>query len=166
MSDMVTEKIKKLQVLQAQTAELAAAIEKERTAELAELPTRYGFADLNEFIKAVKAAAEAPKARRGRKPGKGAAPAAPKAEKAPKPAKEGKRKRVKITDELKQQIKAAVEAGRTGAEISKAFGISVPSVQNIKKEFGMVKERASKVAAPAAPVEPAVEAVPTPEFNN
>lgn len=156
---MVTEKIKKLQVLQAQTAELAAAIEKERTAELAELPTRYGFADIGEFVKAVKAAAEAPKARRGRKPGKGSA--TPKTEKAPKAAKEGKRKRVKITDELKQQIKAAVEAGRTGAEISKAFGISVPSVQNIKKEFGMVKERVAKSAAPVAP-----EPAPSPEFNN
>lgn len=162
---MVTEKIKKLQVLQAQTAELAAAIEKERTAELIELPTRYGFVDLNEFIKAVKAAAEAPKPRRGRKPGKVEAPAAPKAGKSPKPDKEEKRKRVKITDELKQQIKAAVEAGRTGGEIAKAFSISVPSVQNIKKEFGMVKERASKVAAPAVPVVPAAEAVPSSELN-
>ena len=162
---MINEKIKKLRELQAQTAKLAAMIEKERSADLIELPTRYRFADLNEFIKAVKAAAEAPKARRGRKPGKGANPAAPKAGKASKPIKEGKRKRVKITGELKQQVKAAVEAGRTGADVSKAFGISVPSVQNIKREFGMVKERASKGAAAAAPLAPAAEAVPAPEFN-
>lgn len=162
---MIHEKIKKLQELQAQTAKLVATIEKERTAELIELPTRYGFTDLNEFIKAVKAAAAAPKARRGRKPGKSSNPPAPKAEKVPKSSKEGKRKRVKITDQLKQQVKAAVEAGRTGGEVSKAFGISVPSVQNIKKEFGMVKERVSKGAAPAAPVAPAAEAVPAPEFN-
>jgi DNA-binding CsgD family transcriptional regulator len=38
-------------------------------------------------------------------------------------------------------VKAAVEAGRTGAQIAKEFGISVPSVQNIKKELGLVKKR-------------------------
>lgn len=138
---MVTEKIKKLQVLQAQTAELAASIELERTAELAELPVRYGFGSLNEFIRALKSAATSAKGKRGRKA------KAPKAAKAPA-AKKGKRTRTKLTPELKAQVKAAVEAGTSGAEIAKTFGISVPSVQNIKKEFGMVKTRAA--SAPAA----------------
>jgi hypothetical protein len=34
-----------------------------------------------------------------------------------------------------------VDAGRTGAEIAKALSISLPSVQNIKKALGLVKER-------------------------
>ena len=53
-----------------------------------------------------------------------------------------KRKRAKLTSELKDQVKVAVEAGKTGAAIAKEFGISLPSVQNIKKEFGLVKARA------------------------
>ena len=128
---MVTDKIKELQELQAKAAELQQAIESERTRELAALPAKYGFADVNAFIKAVKSAAAPSGKPRGRKP-KGAAKAA-------KPA--GKRTRAKITDELKAQVKAAVEAGETGAAIAERFGISVPSVQNIKKEFGLVKAR-------------------------
>jgi len=62
---------------------------------------------------------------------KTAAPAAPR--------KKGKRAR--ITPELKDRVKAAVVAGKTGAQIASEFGISVPSVQNIKKEFGLVKSR-------------------------
>ena len=56
----------------------------------------------------------------------------------------GRRKRAKITPELKAQVKAAVEAGKTGGAIAKELGISLPSVQNIKKEFGLVKKRGSK----------------------
>lgn len=139
---MVTEKIRKLQALQAQTAELSAAIDKERTLELAELPTRYGYDSLAAFMKALKVAATAGKRGKGRK-AKG-----PKVAKAPA-AKAGKRKRARITDEVKAAVKAAVEAGKSGAAIAKEFGISAPSVQNIKKEFGLVKTRG---AAPAPTV--------------
>jgi hypothetical protein len=75
--------------------------------------------------------------------------------KAPKAAKAGKRTRAKITPELKQQVIAAVQAGQSGAEISKALGMSLPSVQNIKKEAGLVKSRGAAEAAPAAPEAPA-----------
>jgi transposase len=44
---------------------------------------------------------------------------------------------------------AAVQEGKSGAEISKSLGLSLPSVQNIKKEAGLVKARAA--AAPEAP---------------
>ncbi len=133
---MVTDKIKELEELQAKAAQLKQAIEVERTRELAALPAKYGYGDLATFIKAVKAAAGAAKPR-GRKP-KGAAK--------PVKAKSGKRSRAKITDELKAQVKAAVEAGETGAAIAERLGISVPSVQNIKKEFGLVKARGSSGA--------------------
>jgi DNA-binding NarL/FixJ family response regulator len=133
---MVTEKIQELAQLQAKAAKLQAAIETQRTAELASLPSKYGYASLDEFIKALKAAVSSG-GKRGRRGGKAKAKAA----KAPKKKAGGKRKRAKITAELKQQVKAAVEAGRTGAQIAKEFGISVPSVQNIKKELGLVKKR-------------------------
>lgn len=132
-SPMVTEKIQELAALQAKAAKLQAAIESQRTSELAALPANYGYASINDFIKALKAAAGSGKRRRkGMKA------------KAGKPAKKSggkKRKRAKITSELKSQVKSAVEAGKTGAAIAKEFGISVPSVQNIKKELGLVKKR-------------------------
>ena len=52
------------------------------------------------------------------------------------------RKRAKITPEIKAKVKSMVGAGKTGAEIAKALGISLPSVQNIKKELGLVQKRA------------------------
>ncbi len=122
---MVIEKIQELNALQAKAAKLQAAIETERTAELAALPGKYGYDSVKAFIKAMKAAAGGT---RRNKRGTKKAPA-------------GKRKRAKITPELKAQVKTAVEAGKTGAVIAKELGISLPSVQNIKKEFGLVKAR-------------------------
>jgi hypothetical protein len=179
---MITEKIQKLQELEAQALKLKASIENERDGELAALPAKYGYDSLAAFVKALKQAAGAPKKgrkgkRRGRKPGKpgkrgrkpgrkakkqAAAPAVAKAPKAGKKA--GGRKRTKITPELKEQVKALVASGLSGSKIAKQFGISLPSVQNIKKEFGLVKARPAKAAeAPAveaAPAAPAPEAAP------
>lgn len=137
---MVTDKIAKLKEIEAKALELKAAIEAERKAELPTLHVRYGFENLNAFIKALKAASAGQ--------GKGRKARAPKAA---KPAKTSKR--VKITPELKEQVRAAVVEGKTGSEIVKAFGISLPSVQNIKREFGLVKPRGE--AAPAAEAAPA-----------
>jgi len=55
--------------------------------------------------------------------------------------KAGTRTRAKITSETKDKVKALVKEGKTGAAIAKEVGISVPSVQNIKKELGLVKKR-------------------------
>ena len=52
-----------------------------------------------------------------------------------------RRKRAIITADTKAQVKSLVIAGKTGGEIAKAIGISLPSVQNIKKELGLVKKR-------------------------
>ena len=61
---MVIEKIQELSVLQAKAAKLQAAIETERTAELAALPGKYGYDSVKAFIKALKAAAGGAKRRR------------------------------------------------------------------------------------------------------
>jgi DNA-binding CsgD family transcriptional regulator len=50
-----------------------------------------------------------------------------------------RRKRATITDATRAEVKTMVEAGKTGAEIAAALGISPPSVQNIKKALGLVK---------------------------
>jgi len=56
-------------------------------------------------------------------------------------SKSGKRAYTKITPEIKQQVISAVKADKSGATIAKEFGISLPSVQNIKKAAGLVKTR-------------------------
>ena len=138
------DQIAELEKAKSKLAQAEAKLAADRTTALAKLPSDYGFASLNEFIKALTAAAG--KASKGKKASK--APKAPKAAKAPMAAKRG---RTKITPELKAQVIEAVKAEKSGADIAKAFGISLPSVQNIKKEAGLVKSRIA--AAPVAVVE-------------
>lgn len=143
---MFNEQLAKIEKAKADIAAAEAKLASERISALAKLPGDYGYDNLNAFIKAVKAAyrkggKSAEKGKPGRKPKAGA--------KAPK-AKGGKGKRTRITDEIKSQVKALAEAGKTGSEIAKALGISLPSVQNIKKAFGMVKVRSASAPAPSA----------------
>jgi hypothetical protein len=128
---MVIDKIKQLADLKAKAAKLEASLEAQRPAALAALPAEFGFDSLAAFIKALKqAAGHKYKVRKT---------------KAPKVTKTRKRKRTRITDEVKAAVKAAAEAGKTGAVISKELGISAASVQNVKKELGLTKPRASAV---------------------
>jgi hypothetical protein len=122
---MVTEKIKKLADYQGKVAELQKQIARERTKALTHLHEKYGFASAKELIKAIRAAAGSAGKRRGHKPGR-------------------HRRHARITPEMKNKIKGAIQAGRTGARIAQDFGISLPSVYNIKKAFGLVKARRKK----------------------
>jgi Homeodomain-like domain len=133
-----TDQIAELEKAKAKIAQAEAKLTADRVAALAKLPGDYGYDNLNIFIKALKSAAG--KAGKGKKS---------KAAKAPKEDKLAKRTRAKITAELKAEVIAAVQAGKSGAEISKALGLSLPSVQNIKKEAGLVKARST--AAPEVP---------------
>lgn len=130
---MVTSKIKELEALRAKAASLEKQVESERAKALAGLPADYGFATVEEFIAAVREAAGG--RRRGRK-------SSPKATTAAKGA--GRRKRAVITDETRAEVKKLVGEGKTGAVIAKTVGISLPSVQNIKKALGLVEPRKKK----------------------
>ena len=134
---MVQQKIKELARLKAAAAKLETQVAVERIEALASLPEAYGYADLKSFIKALKVSAGT---KRKGKPGRKA--------KAPKVKKvKAKRTRAKITPEIKEQLKALVTEGLTGSAIAKKLGISLPSVQNIKKELGLVKARGAEAAA-------------------
>ena len=137
---MVTEKIKEIAELKAKASKLEAKMIVERKAELASLAEKYGYDSLKAFIKALKEAAGKTGKRRGPKP---------KGKKGKAAGKPGKRKRAKITPAMREKVKAAVQAGKSGSAIAKQLGMSVQSVQNIKKSFGLVKSRAS-APAPAA----------------
>lgn len=126
---MLTENIKELEAAQAKVEELRKKIDGERLAELAGLPEKYGYTSLSAFVKALKEAA-GPSSSKGKGRRKSA-----------KVVKAGPRRRAKITDETRAQVKQLVEAGKTGSEIAAALEISLPSVQNIKKAMGLVKAR-------------------------
>lgn len=121
---MVTDKIKALAVSKAKVAELEKSIATELDRELAALPGKYGFDSLPAFFSAVRSASRG-KLRGGKSVAAGGK----------------RRKRAVITADTKAKVKSLVEAGKTGAEIAKAVGISLPSVQNIKKDLGLVKAR-------------------------
>lgn len=120
---MVTEKIRALVKTKARLAELERSLATELNRELAALPGKYGFDSLPAFFSAVRAAS------RGKGRARAAAPAG------------NRRRRAVITADTRAKVKSMVEAGKTGAEISKAVGVSLPSVQNIKKALGLVKAR-------------------------
>jgi len=136
------DQIAELTKAKAKLAQAEAKLASDRVSALSKLPTDYGYANLNDFIKALKDSAGKGRKAKASKAVKGA-----KAPKAAKALKAAKGKRAKLTPEVKAQVKAMVDAGNTGQEIAKALGISQPSVQNIKKELGLVK---SRTAAPAA----------------
>jgi hypothetical protein len=130
---MANNKLKELEAARAKLARLERSIAKD----LAKLPARYGYSSAEEFAQAVTAAAGGSGRggrRRGRPPGssKSAGKGAPGRK---------RRRRSVITDETRAQVKKMVEGGKTGAEIAKSVGISLPSVQNIKKALGLVKKR-------------------------
>ena len=136
---MVTDKLKELEAARTKLANLEQSIAGELNRELAALPARYGFASTSEFVSAVNAATGSGRGRgrrRGRPPGSTNA-----AKSAAKKGGRRRRTRAVITDETRAQVKKMVDAGRTGAEIAQTLKISVPSVQNIKKALGLVKER-------------------------
>lgn len=126
---MVTDKLKELEATRAKLASLEQSLASELRRELAGLPAKYGFDSVGAFVKAVQSAAGL---RRGRPPGSGAGRGGP-----------GKKRRSRavITDETRASVKKLVADGKTGGEIAKALGISLPSVQNIKKALGLVKKR-------------------------
>lgn len=128
---MITKKIQELEATKAKVAGLEKAIAAQLNKELSALPGQYGFDDVNAFIKALKAAAGGKRGRKAKVKAKA------------KAAGGGKKRRSRavITDATRAQVKKLVEAGKTGGEIAKAVGISLPSVHNIKKALGLVKKK-------------------------
>ena len=120
---------KKLKELKAARAKLA-SLEKTLEAELAALPAQFDFDSAQAFADAVVKASAG-----------GARPARKSACRKAAPKPKGKRKRSVVTDELRTQVKQLAEAGQTGEQIKAATGLSLPTIQNIKKAFGMVKSR-------------------------
>lgn len=125
---MITDKIKALAAAKTKVAALETAIASELNRELAGLPAKFGFGSVDAFAAAVSSASGK---RRGRKPGQAKAASAKKTSK--------RRKRAVITDETRASVKKMVGEKKTGSEIAKALGISLPSVHNIKRQLGLIR---------------------------
>jgi hypothetical protein len=125
---MVTKQIRELEATKAKMLALEKTIARRLQKELSVLHSKYGFPSLTEFIKALKGSGGSRrKASRGRK--------------AKTSSKSRRHKRSVITDDTRNSVKKLVESGKTGSQIAKSLGISLPSVQNIKKALGLVKAR-------------------------
>ena len=132
---MIEDLIKTLTEAKARAVTLERSVAKKIHKELRTLPKVYGFEGLGAFIEALKASATGA----GRKV---------------KLKAVKRRKRIKITAAIRAQVKKLIGAGKTGAEIAREVGISLPSVQNIKKALGLVgpkKKAARRAAVPKAP---------------
>ena len=127
---MITNKIKELAATRAKMLNLEKTIASQLNKELAVLPAKFGFDNVGDFLKAVKAAS----GRKARGAGK-------KSKSKSKAGGKKRRSRAVITDTTRAQVKKLVEAGKTGGEIAKEVGISLPSVHNIKKALGLVQKR-------------------------
>ena len=129
-----------------------AALEKKAAAEelqkIANLHKEAGFATRADLIVALQALGtvsaprgrKASKAKKAPKASKGKKAAAPKAKKAAK-GSTGRAKRTLITAELRQGIIDALKAGGKGNAVAAKFGVSVPTLHNIKKAAGLTKAR-------------------------
>jgi hypothetical protein len=121
---MLKELIKSLNNAKAEVETLEAKVEHGLKEALANIHAEHGFDSVDSFIRAVKKASHQAE-KKGREAASRAFPRA---------------KRAKITAAIRATVKNLVKAGKNGAEIAKAVGISSASVQNVKKALGLVKK--------------------------
>ncbi|TVR52340.1 MAG: hypothetical protein EA425_05155 [Puniceicoccaceae bacterium] len=148
---MLTEKLTELEKARKAVEQLEKSIEKDRSAQLASLHTDMGYETRGELIEALTSLGGV--TRRGRRPGRKAAKkaarkvakkAAGKAAKktaAKKAARKGKGKRARLTAEDKQKIGDHLKEGRKSTQLAREFGVSLATVQNIKRALGLTKPR-------------------------
>lgn len=113
-----------------------------------ELPSRYGFSNLGDFIRALEEFNRADGATaRGTKRSTAATESTAVAPEAPTHAATERAKGKRLTEEDKVKILEHVDAGKTSAEIAEAMKCSVATVQNVKKKEGKTKPRRKTPAA-------------------
>lgn len=115
-----------LQAAEAKVAKLREKLAVERREQIKELHSEFGFESRQDLVDALIALGGVRRARVA-----GASPA-------------GRSRRGRITPEMKAGIIKALKANTPGAAVAEQFGISLPSVHNIKKAAGLVNSRKKK----------------------
>ena len=137
---MISKTLKEIKATKAKLAALEKKAEAETKKRIVNLHKEAGFDTREDLIAALQSLGGT--ARRGRKPRKAAKKAAaPKAKKAPAKGAKKRAKRTAITPQLRKSIVDALKAGGKGGEVAKKFGVSVPTIHNIKKAAGLTKAR-------------------------
>lgn len=122
-----------LQAAESQVQALRQKAANERTQLLAGLHAQCGFGSRKDLIDALLALGGPGRGKPAKSNGGGTAPGAAK-----------KRKRARITAELRNDVVKALQAAEAASAIAKRFSISSQTVQNIKKAAGLVKARKKK----------------------
>lgn len=119
---MISETLKEIADYEAKIASLQKKVDSDRRKELASLHKKVGFATRADLIESLIALDSNKKT-----------PASV--------GENGRAKRTKITESLRNDIIAAVKSGEKGVDVAARFGVSVPTLHNIKKAAGLVKAR-------------------------
>lgn len=132
---MLSSKLKELAQYKAKIASLENAIESARVNQLRNLHTEMGFDTREELIAALRGLGGGRGKRRGRPPGRSG-----KAKKKAGRKRGGRKARAVITPALKAKIISAVKGGATGNAVAEKFDVSLPTVQNIKRDAGLTRK--------------------------
>lgn len=117
--------LEKLRAAQERVAALQEKLAIERRESLVGLHEAVGFSSRGDLIAALERLAGGGRAR-SNEPNESSAP---------------RSKRARITPEMRAGIIQALKGGKTGVAVAVEFGISNPSLHNIKKAAGLVKDR-------------------------
>lgn len=130
--------VEKLEKLRLELAALEAQHEEEVKARLTALPAELGYKNARELITALLPFTRGLTLVEGTTPKPsiatvGGLPDAPKKEKG---------KRAKVTDAMRTEIVNLLrDTGMTAKQVAEKFGVSMPTVNNIKKAAGLVKKK-------------------------
>lgn len=106
------EKLNKIKEHEQAIEDIKREIEQERKRKLYDLPQLVGLNSVDELISALKDLASTP--RKGR---------------------------AGISGEIRVKMKDDLKSGMKGTDVAKKYGVSVPTVQKLKQELGLVKTR-------------------------
>lgn len=120
--------ISELQEAEERVRELRGKLSQERRALLGNLHSTLGYPSREELVQALRELEE-PR-RRGRKPSSASPTSAP-----------ATGKRARVTTEMRDGIVKALKEGNPGQAVAKRFGVSLPTVYNVKKAAGLVTSR-------------------------
>ena len=121
---MAINKLQELERYKSKVATLEKEIAAEQKAKLASLYKEVGFESTSALIAALKGLSKNASTKRS--------------------------KRARLTPAIKQIIANALKAGLKGVDAAKKYSVSIPTIQNIKNEFGLVKSRKTKRVAKKA----------------
>lgn len=125
------EKAQRIAALEREYAERIqlARARQEGLAELTQLASRHGFADVTAFLSAVGVLAPAPRPR-----GRAAARASETAA--------ARKPRTRLDEAQRAAAVEALRSGRTAGEVAAEFGVSAGTINTLKKQAGLTKPRA------------------------